>query len=87
MSRLFWIGLGAAAGVLVARRLTRAAQQLTPAGISSSIGESVRELGDAFSYFADQVREGMAERETQLYDSLGIRADATAARPSPEERR
>ena len=83
MRRLFWVGLGAAVGVLVVRRLGRAAHAFTPAGISRSLAESVRELGDAVHYFADQVRQGMSEREAQLSRDLGITPDGAPATERP----
>lgn len=68
MRRVFWIALGATAGVLVVRKVTKAAEAYTPAGMSRSIaslGEGLRELADA-------VREGMAEREEELRIALGV---------------
>lgn len=72
MRRLFWLGLGAAAGIAIARRLGRAAQAVTPAALSSSLAESLRELGDAVHYSIDQVRDAMSAREAELYDVLGV---------------
>jgi hypothetical protein len=66
--RLFWLTLGATAGVLVVRKVTRTAQAFTPAGLASSAGG----IGESLRYFADQVRIGMAEREVELRDALGI---------------
>ena len=71
MRRLFWLTLGATAGVLVVRKVTRTAQAFTPAGLASSAGG----IGDSLRYFADQVRIGMAEREVELRDALGIDKD------------
>jgi hypothetical protein len=68
--RLFWVALGAVAGVLVVRRLTKAVEAYTPAGVSRSMsdfGEGMRELAAA-------VREGMAEREEELRIALGVDA-------------
>ncbi len=85
MRRLFWTALGAAAGVYAVRRVTKAAEAYTPAGMAnglSSLGDGLRELADA-------VREGMDEREAELKLALGIdtetaqegaRLDAEAAR-------
>ena len=73
MRRLFWLGLGAAAGVLVVRRVTQAAQSYTPEGMARSI----QGLGDGLRELAATVREGMAEREAELRAALG--ADAGAA--------
>ncbi len=68
---MFWLALGATAGVLVVRKVTKTAQSFTPAGLASRAGG----LGDSLRYFADQVRAGMAEREAELRDALGIDSD------------
>jgi Family of unknown function (DUF6167) len=68
MKRVFWIALGATAGVLVVRKLQKTAHAYTPAGLA----ESVAGLGEGIRYFADEVRAGMAEREIELRDALGI---------------
>ncbi len=68
MSRLFWISLGATAGVLVVRRLTRTAQAYTPEGMATSLGT----LADAVRDFSAAVREGMDARETELRVALGV---------------
>ena len=50
MRRLFWVALGATAGVLVVRRVTRAAQAYTPEGMArslSGLGDGLRELAAA----------------------------------------
>ena len=68
--RLFWLALGATVGVLVVRRLSRAADSLSPTGLGRSISglsASVREL-------AATVREGMDEREQELRIALGVDA-------------
>jgi Family of unknown function (DUF6167) len=66
--RLFWLALGASGGVLVVRKLTRTAQAFTPAGVSQGLSG----LGDALRAFGEDVRAGMAEREAELNDALGI---------------
>jgi len=68
MRRVFWIALGATAGVLVARRLTRTAQAYTPQGL----GQSLAGAADSLRDLADAVREGMAERERELRVALGV---------------
>lgn len=70
MRRLFWITLGAAAGVLVFRRLTRAVEAYSPAGV----GRSLNSVGDGLRELADVIREGMAEREQELRVALGVDA-------------
>ncbi len=68
MRRLFWVALGATAGVLVVRRLSRAAEAYTPEGL----GRSLSSAADALRDLADAVREGMAEREQELRVALGV---------------
>ena len=68
MRRVFWMALGAGAGVYLVRKLTKTAQAYTPAGLA----DGIRDLGDALRYFAEQVRAGMAEREAELRDALGL---------------
>lgn len=78
------MALGAGAGVLVAREVTRAVRAYTPEGIgrsATSVGEGLRELAEA-------VREGMAEREAELRIALGVDAgtiDADQARALLED--
>jgi hypothetical protein len=62
MRRLFWVALGAAAGVVIVRQVQKKAQAFTPSGI----GRSVAGLGDSVRAFAEDVRAGMAEREHEL---------------------
>ena len=68
MRRVFWVALGATAGILVVRRLSRAAQAYTPEGM----GRPVASAADALRDLADAVREGMAQREQELRVALGI---------------
>jgi hypothetical protein len=75
MKRVFWIALGATAGVLVVRKLQKTARAYTPAGMA----DRATGLGASLRYFADEVRAGMAEREIELRDALGIEDDPSAA--------
>lgn len=66
MKRLFWLGVGLAAGAYVARRAQAAAESLTPAGIGANLADGLRELGSGLGAFGAEVRAGMAEREQEL---------------------
>ncbi|WP_410791600.1 DUF6167 family protein [Kribbella sp. C-35] len=68
MKRIFWLIIGIAVGVYAVTRLKKRAQILAP----ESVQESAAKLAAAVRHFGDQVREGMAERETELRDALGI---------------
>jgi hypothetical protein len=69
---LFYIALGATVGVLVVRKMSKAAQKLTPAGMQSSLTGALGGLGEAIRDFGENVREGMAEREDLLRTELGL---------------
>jgi hypothetical protein len=77
--RLFYIALGATAGVLIVRRLTRAAQQFTPEGVARNVSGAGKGLSGAVTGFVDDVRAGMAEREYELRSALGIDQGGTAS--------
>jgi hypothetical protein len=66
--RIFWLALGVTVGALVVRKLSSAAEQLTPRGLS----QSLRGLSEALADFADEVREGMSAREAELVEGAGI---------------
>lgn len=79
MKRLFWIALGATAGILVARKITQSARNLTPDGAADRVAGALSGLTQAFREFADDVRAGMAERDMELREALGIADNGSAA--------
>ena len=68
MKRIFWLIVGIAVGVYAVTRLKKRAQQLAP----DSLQQSAEKVASAIRHFGDEVRAGMAERETELRDALGI---------------
>jgi hypothetical protein len=67
MKRLFWVGVGVAVGVTATRKVNELTQKATPAGIGTSLGEGLRELGAGLGAFGAEVRAGMNERSEELY--------------------
>jgi hypothetical protein len=78
MRRLFWLAMGITIGALVVRKLSRAADKLTPTGIAGSIAEGMRDLADAIGDFGAEVRDAMAEREGELRSGTGLDAPLPA---------
>jgi Family of unknown function (DUF6167) len=78
MRRLFWLGLGAAAGVYAMRRLSAAAKAYSPAGVAGGLAGGLSDLGEGLREMSQVVREGMAEREAELRVALGIDAGVTS---------
>jgi hypothetical protein len=76
VKRLFWLGVGLAAGAYLTRRATEAAQNLTPAGVAANLADGLRELGAGLGAFGAEVRAGMAAREQELTELLERRTGA-----------
>jgi hypothetical protein len=76
MRRIFWtalgVGLGAASGIAVSRKIRKAQDALTPSSMAGALAGAVSNLGDAIRDFADDVRDGMADREEELNEALGL---------------
>ena len=69
MSRALWFVAGAGAGVYALSKARRAVEALTPEGLADRLSG----LGLGARLFGDEVRTGMAERETELRNRLGLR--------------
>ena len=72
MRRLFWLAMGVTIGALVVRRLTKTAESLAPSALGRSVSASLTALAESVRDFTDDVREGMAVRETELREGAGI---------------
>lgn len=72
MRRLFWLALGGTIGALLVRKLAKVAESASPRALAASVSSSIGGLTDAVRDFADEVREGMAEREAELLDGVGL---------------
>ncbi|MCQ6272876.1 hypothetical protein M8J71_20670 [Pseudarthrobacter sp. R1] len=72
MKRLVWMGIGVAIGVISFRKVTEAQatmqSTLGPQGLNRAVGR----LADGVYDFADAIRDGMRERETDLRAALGV---------------
>ncbi|WP_210591820.1 hypothetical protein [Streptomyces sp. GESEQ-35] len=74
--RTFWFSTGVAAGVWATTKVNRKLKQLTPESLAASAANKALEAGhrlkDRAVGFALDVRDGMAQREAELGDALGI---------------
>ncbi len=71
MTRGFWFVAGAGAGVYVMVKARRAAEAFTPEGLRDRLSG----LSVGAHLFADEVRLGMDEKETELRERLGLTLD------------
>jgi hypothetical protein len=67
---MFYVALGATAGVLLVRRLTAAANKWTPEGLAAQAGG----VGDRLNLWWAEVQHHAAEREAELREALGLDA-------------
>lgn len=74
--RLFWFLTGAATGVWATTKVTRAVRRLRPESLAATAADRALETGARLRDFAQDVRTGMAEREVELHDALGLTAPA-----------
>jgi hypothetical protein len=68
VKRGLWFVAGAGAGVYAVTRARRVAEALTPEGLADRLAG----LSVGASLFADEVRTGMAEKENDLRERLGL---------------
>ncbi len=79
--RTFWFAVGAASGVYTLVKAKRTVQVFTPDGLAARLA-ALRAGGKVF---ADEVRAGMSERETELRLQLGAAApQQLTALPEPQ---
>ncbi|MGV9567045.1 hypothetical protein [Streptomyces sp. NPDC003480] len=78
--RTFWFSTGVAAGVWATTKVNRKLRQLTPESLAAQAANKALEAGhrlkDRALDFALDVRAGMAQREEELGDALGLNASA-----------
>jgi hypothetical protein len=72
MRRLFWAALGATVGILLVRKVTKTVQSYSPSGMAQGLSSGLSDLSEGLREMAEVVREGMAERESELRYALGI---------------
>ncbi|MBC7291225.1 MAG: hypothetical protein H5T83_07805 [Actinotalea sp.] len=70
MRRLFWVAVGAAGAVVVARRLEETARRYTPAGVAERVEVAGERTTQAMGNALERFRAARAEREQELLTTL-----------------
>ncbi|SEG73577.1 hypothetical protein SAMN05216223_109131 [Actinacidiphila yanglinensis] len=83
LRRLFWFLSGAATGAWATVKVGRAVRRLNPDSLAVTAADRALETGARLRLFAQDVRVGMAQRETELHDALGLRAQGAPPAPEP----
>jgi hypothetical protein len=76
--RLFWFFTGATTGVWATVKVNRALRRLRPDSLAATAADRALETGARLRLFAHDVRAGMAQREGELHDALGLHGKADA---------
>jgi hypothetical protein len=88
MRRLFWVGVGAGAGVYVTHRVKRRVERFTrtwsPEGVAARAVSTGQGAGERLRHFASDVRTEMRAREEELREAVRMDQEppgAGTARP------
>jgi hypothetical protein len=73
MNRAFWFVAGAGAGVYAMTKARRVVEAFTPEGLQDRLAG----LAVGAHLFTDEVRLGMAEKETELRERLDVGLDGS----------
>lgn len=79
--RAFWFTTGAAAGVWATAKVQRKLRSLAPDALAVRAADKAVVTGHRLKDFALDVRAGMAQREGELNDALGLEASVDADHP------
>ena len=80
--RTFWFTAGAAAGVWATTKVNRKIKQLTPESLAAQAANKAIDAGHRLKDFALDVRSGMAQREAELGERLGLEAPVDPELPA-----
>jgi hypothetical protein len=75
--RMIWVGIGVAVGVVVVRKLTKAAESVTPGGVADRVGEAGAEMRASFKSFWAEVSEAKRAKESELFEAFERGEDIT----------
>jgi Family of unknown function (DUF6167) len=70
--RLFWFIIGAGVAVFVLTKVRGYIKKTGPDAIGHRVAQSASGMSESARGFVDRLRAGMAERETELRESLGL---------------
>ncbi len=73
--RLLWFFIGAGVAIFVYLKIRDYLRKARPEVIGHRVAESASGVSESARGFIDRVRAGMAERETELRETLGMPDD------------
>ncbi|MDA1359972.1 hypothetical protein O1R50_10075 [Glycomyces luteolus] len=85
LKRMIWVGIGIAVGVIVVRKVTKAAESVTPGGVAERVGDAGAEMRASFKSFWADVSEAKQAKEAELFDAIERGEDITPLLTEDEE--
>ena len=70
--RLFWFLIGAGVAIFVYLKIRDYLKKARPEAIGQRVAESASSVSESARGFIDRLRAGMAERETEIRDTLNM---------------
>lgn len=77
LKRMIWVGIGIAVGVIAVRKITKAAESVTPGGVAERVGDAGAEMRASFKAFWADVSEAKQAKEAELFDAIERGEDIT----------
>jgi hypothetical protein len=85
LKRMIWVGIGIAVGVVAVRKITKAAESVTPGGVAERVGDAGAEMRASFKAFWADVSEAKQAKEAELFDAIERGEDITPLLSEEEE--
>jgi Family of unknown function (DUF6167) len=73
--RLFWFLIGAGVAIFVYMKIRQYLKKARPEAIGQRVANSASGVSESARNFVDRLRAGMAERETELRETLNLSDD------------
>ncbi|GAA2321551.1 hypothetical protein [Glycomyces rutgersensis] len=70
LKRMIWVGIGIAVGVIAVRKITKAAESVTPGGVAERVSGAGAEMKESFKAFWADVSEAKQAKEAELFDAI-----------------
>jgi len=72
LRRIFWFAIGAGVAVFVSVKIRGFLKKTSPEAVGQRVAKSASSVSESARGFVDRLRAGMAERETELRETLGL---------------
>jgi Family of unknown function (DUF6167) len=73
--RLFWFLIGAGVAIFVYMKIRQYVKNARPEAVGQRVANSASGVSESARNFVDRLRAGMAERETELRETLNLPDD------------